>query len=213
MPGWCKSKTLPLQTHTPASSLSLITLKVSPAKEGLQIECQWPYLWLPPGISHAGQWHWVYPWAHWSCRCILHITSKSSFAHDFSFLLKQAPSLMALPPKCGLHLLHYSIKTGSTDLLAASRHLLTEPRRFASWSAGSIGICDSFTLKSPTVRSNLVLAWYAVSLIWGKTITGVGICHATLMGYVNQAWSPHDNYGLSSPCLADINYIKIVVKK
>ena len=47
-----------------------------------------------------------------------------------------------------------------------------------------------------------------MSLIRGNTITGIRIRHATLQGYVSQALSLHADRGLTSPSLADVNYIK-----
>jgi hypothetical protein len=80
---------------------------------------------------------------------------------------------------------------------------------FLSW-CHDVGLPDPCTPELPLQGRNWIIACYTVSLIRGNTITGIRIRHATLQGYVSQALSLHIDRGLTSPSLADINYIKIM---
>jgi hypothetical protein len=80
---------------------------------------------------------------------------------------------------------------------------------FLSW-CHDIGLPDPCTPELPLQCRNWIIACYAVALICGRTITGVRIRHATLLGYIKQAIALHTDHGLPNPHQVDINYIKVM---
>jgi hypothetical protein len=151
------------------------------------------------------------------------IPSKTSLSHEFPLLLARISSapptgpqlawLSVLPPECHPHLINYG--SPIVDRLHGSsqcKQAVTDQSRkihFLSW-CHDIGLPDPCTPELPLQGHNWIIACYAVALVHRRTITGVRIRHATLLGCIKQAVALHTDRGLPNPHHVDINYIKVM---
>ena len=120
----------------------------------------------------------------------------------------QLKGLLVLPPQCHNHL----IDCGGpiADRLHGSslgKQAITHRCRkihFLSW-CHTIGLIDTGDPELPPQGQNRIIACYTVSLTRGRTIIGVCIQLAMLHGYISQALSLHEDRGLQSLMLTNVN--------
>jgi hypothetical protein len=137
----------------------------------------------------------------------------------FSFSLPDTHGstwLSTIPAECRANLMHYGRSvTGRLHPSHQAKQALTDGARhnhYLSWCQ-RISLPNPCTSSSPLQARNFILACYAVSLIRGETLKGVGyfIHHATLMGNIHQAIRCHTDRQLPSPRMGvPFDYIALI---
>ena len=191
------------------------------ARKRMHVQCHRPRPGSPTGRSPSrpGCRLPLWPSRHKiECHCrrdLTHLVRISSLSR-IHFAPRTGPQLAwlsALPTECRSHLIDYGHPIA--DRLHGSTHCkqaITDRSRkihFLSW-CHDVGLPDPCTPELPLQGRNWIIACYAVSLLRGRTITGVRIRHATLLGYIKQAVTLHIDRGLPNPQHVDINYIKVM---